>query len=393
MSFPQAERMANVKPSPIRKVLEQAKQMQKDGRDIIHLEIGEPDFCTPAPIVEAAMRYMQAGETHYTANRGVPELLAAVSRDLEKRHHIRYLPQEEIIITVGVAEALFDAIFAYINPGDEVIGFTPAFMNYPMDLSMAGATYVPIPLREADGFQADSQELEAKITEKTRMLILCNPCNPSGAVFDDESLRRIAEIAIRYNLLVISDQIYDRLIYDIDHVTSIASLPGMRERTFLLNGFSKAYAMTGWRVGYLAADKTLISPILRVHQYLTTCLPGFVQKAIAEKLDDPETEKIVCDMVDTFRERRDVLVALLQEVPNVSFSIPQGAFYLMLNVSATGLDGEAFAARLLEEQGVALVPAVAFGEDYRSYVRISYANSVEAIRDGVRRIQEFVRSR
>lgn len=391
MGFQQAERMIGVRPSPIRKVLDRAKQMQRDGREIIHLEIGEPDFTTPFPIMEAAVRRMFAGETHYTANRGVPELLSAISRDLERRDEVRYSPAEEIIVTAGVAEALFDTIFAYVNPGDEVIGFSPAFINYAMDLSMAGAVYVPASLRMEDGFQPDCEALETLITNKTRMLILCNPCNPSGAVFGPEALKRIAEIAVRYDLLVISDQIYDRLVYDAERIGSIASLPGMRERTILLNGFSKAYAMTGWRLGYLAADRTLISPILRVHQYLTTCLPAFVQNAVAEKLEDPETERIVRERVAEFRARRDELVRLLQEVPGVCFSVPQGAFYLMLNVRGTGLDGETFAERLLEEQGIAVVPARAFGEAYGDYIRISYAASLDMIRRGVEGIAALAR--
>lgn len=391
MAFDQSKRMEQVQPSPIRKVLDKAKKMQAEGRSIIHLEIGEPDFPTPAPIAAWAKQFMDSGDTHYTPNRGVKELLEAISADQARRNGVKYDPAEEIIVTIGVAEALFDTIFAYINPGDEVLGFTPAFMNYATDVAMAGGVYVPVPLHAANGFQADCEALEAKITGKTKMLILCNPCNPSGTVLSDQSLKNIADIAIRHDLLVISDEIYDRLVYCDKKPSSIASLPGMKERTILLNGFSKVFAMTGWRMGYLATHKPLIGPILRVHQYLTTCLPAFAQKAVALGLGDPETQRIVDDMVDEFHQRRDLVAGLLADIPNVSFVTPQGAFYLLLNVSATGLSGAEFAERLLEEKGVALVPALAFGQDYADFVRISYAASRETIAEGIKRIGEFVR--
>ncbi len=392
MEICRAERMQQIKPSPIRKILDKAKQMQKEGRSIIHLEIGEPDFDTPQPIVKEAAHFMQAGETHYTPNRGVPELLEAISVHQKEKNDIYYNPKEEIIVTAGVAEAIFDTVFAYINPGDEVLGFTPAFINYATDVTMAGGTFIPIPLKEENGYQPDCKALEEKITHRTRMLIICNPCNPSGAVFSKDSLQQIADIAIRHNLIIISDEIYDEIIYNGAKSTSIAALPGMKERTVVMNGFSKVYAMTGWRIGYLATHQSLMGPILLVHQYLTTCLPAFTQKALAKKMQDPETKAIVEDMVHVFQTRRDILVELLRKIPQVRFRVPDGAFYLLLNISGTGLDGETFATRLLEEQGVAVVPAVAFGDDYRDYVRISYANSEEMIIEGMKRMEEFIGS-
>ena len=381
---------AGLQPSLIRTVLDRGAALKAEGRPLISLSVGEPDFPTPAPIREAAKKALDDGWTHYGSNRGAPGLRKIIAEQLEKSTGVSYDPAWEIIVTCGGAEALNNTILAFVGEGDEVIIPTPAFVSYKNLTTLAGGVPVLIPLDPEKDFQPDPEEIARHITPRTKMIILNNPNNPTGAVYKREVLEKIAELAVRNDLLVLSDEMYSRLVYDGTEFVSMASFPGMKERTIIVNGFSKTYAMTGWRLGYLAAPKALADVIIKVHQYSTTCSPTFIQMGLAEALEDPETEKETCAMIERFAARRKLLLSLVSEVPKVRAVRPMGAFYLMLDVSATGLDGMTFAMRLLEEKYVATVPAVGLDEASGRFIRISYAAAEESLKEGIARMKEFV---
>lgn len=385
--FESALRLQQVQLSAIRKVLEKAQELERAGKRIIHLEIGEPDFATPPSIVEAAKEALDKGYTHYGPNRGVRELRQAIAEKLERENGVKYNPDSEIIVTVGAAEALFDSIVAYLNPGDEVIIFEPAFINYAHCTRMAGGVPVFVQLREENGFQVDETELRRAITSKTRMIVINTPHNPTGAVLSQDSLRAIADVAREHDLLVISDEIYEKIIYGAKHYT-IASFPGMKERTVTINGFSKAYAMTGWRLAYYAAAENLILPMLKIHQYTTTCAPTFIQLAAAKGMK--HAEKDVEQMVAEFNRRRMHLVSTLNSIPGLTCVEPQGAFYVFLNVKQLGRPAEEVADLFLTEAGVAVVPGTAFGPSGEGYVRLSYATSYDRIVEAGERLRALV---
>jgi aspartate/methionine/tyrosine aminotransferase len=285
---------------------------------------------------------------------------------------------------------LNNTILAFVGEGDEVIIPTPAFVSYKNLTILAGGVPVLIPLDPEKDFQPDPEEIARHITSRSKMIILNNPNNPAGAVYSKEALEKIAELAVKNDLLVLSDEMYSRLVYDGTEFVSMASFPGMKERTIIVNGFSKTYAMTGWRLGYLAAPKALADVIIKVHQYSTTCSPTFIQMGLAEALADPETEKETCAMIERFSARRKLLLSLVSEVPKVRAVRPMGAFYLMLDVSGTGLDGMTFAMRLLEEKYVATVPAAGLDEASGRFIRISYAAAEENLKEGIARMKDFV---
>lgn len=382
--------METVQFSPVRKVLERAKQIERQSGNVVHFEIGEPDFDTPQKISDACIKAIKEKYTHYTANRGTIELREAIANRITDTTGIKYDAQNEILATAGAAEALLDSMLALVDEGDEVIIFTPAFMNYENVTALCGGIIKELPLREMDNYQVDCRILEKTVTNKTRLLIINNPQNPCGAIQTKETLEKIAEIVIKKDLLVISDEIYDAITYDGTKVLSIAALPGMRERTILVNGFSKAYAMTGWRVGYLAGPAELIPAILKVHQYCTCCIPTFIQIALAETMNDCRNE--IEDMRAKFERRRNLLIDGLSMVRNLEFTVSKGTFYLFINVKKTGLSGVEFATRLLEEEHVATVPGKGFGKDFSDYIRISFATSEEQISEGIRRIKDFTES-
>ncbi len=376
--------------SPVRKVLDRAKELERTGRSIVHFEIGEPDFNTPGDIINATITAMKNNMTHYGPNRGLPVLRKAICKKLAEDNQLDYDPDEEIIVTVGAAEAVLNTILAFIDEEDEVIVFTPAFMNYRNLIKMAGGKVVPIPLREENGFQINASEVRAAITPKTRMILVNNPHNPTGTVFSEDVLREIANIAVENDLLVLSDEIYERIVYDGAKSVSMASFDGMKKRTITINGFSKSHAMTGWRLGYLAADKKLIPPILKLHQYVTTCAPTFLQSGVADAMETEKCKQDIELMVKTFASRRRLLLDGLSGIDGLTITEPKGAFYVFVNVSGTGLNGEEFATRLLENNGVALVPGVGFDSTFVDYVRISYATSESQIQEGLKRMKEFV---
>jgi aminotransferase len=382
----EAQRLRRVPVSGIRRIFEAARQLEARGVDVIHLELGRPDFDTPSHIKEAAKAALDRGEVHYTPNYGTPALCQAVARKLERDSGLVYDPAGEIIVTAGAGEAIFLVLTAYLNPGDGILVLDPGWLNYAQVPAMLGAVAVPVPLAGRSGYGLDLDVLEARITPATRGVILNSPHNPTGVGFSRDTLERLASIVERHDLWVLSDEIYEHIVYDGFRHTSFAALPGMRDRTFLVNGCSKSYSMTGWRIGYVAAPRRLIPPVLKVHQYLLTCATSFAQAGAAAALDGPQ--QCVADMTAEFARRRDALLAQLAETPGVSCVRPQGAFYLFPDLRPYELTSEAMAEYLLHHAGVAVVPGSAFGTEGEGHVRISYCAELERIVEGGRRIRK-----
>ncbi len=380
-----AERVRTLAPSGIRRFFDMLAEM----RDVISLTIGEPDFTTPEPITRAAIESLERGETHYTANGGVIELRELISENLRRRYGVDYEPRAELIITVGASEAVDASLRAILDPGDEVIYHEPCFVAYAPCIQLAGGVPVRIGTSDASSFEISAEQIEAAITPRTKAIFLGYPNNPTGAVLSRDQLAAIADVADRHDLLVISDEIYDRLVYG-DHAhTAFSSLPGMRERTILIGGFSKAYAMTGWRIGYVAAPAGLMTGIAKVHQYGIMCAPTSAQFAAIEALRIGEP--FVQSMHDEYDRRRRLMTDRLNRMGLLCFE-PKGAFYCFPNVTdATGLDEETFAQRLLAEERVAVVPGTAFGPSGAGHVRACYATAYEEIVEAMDRMEAFVR--
>lgn len=386
-----AKRLKNMYFSPVRQVLEKAAKLAGEGHEIIPFSAGEPDFDTPSQIKAETVRAIEKNLTHYAPNRGIPALRQAIAGEIERKTGISYDPKSEIILTAGGAEAVNNAFLAFIDPGDEVIVFTPAFMNYENMIAMAGGTMAAVPLTKEDGFQINIATLERKITSRTKMIVINNPCNPTGVIYEEAILQEVSRIAVRHDLLVFSDEIYDEIVYDGQTCRSIAGFEGMRERTILMNGFSKAYAMTGWRLGYLAADAGITSNLLKIHQYTTTCTSTFIQYGLAESMCSEKTRYEKQEMAAAFSRRRRLLLKLLDQTEKISYIKPMGAFYIFVDVSKTGMTGEEFADRLLDEKYVAVVPGVKLGKECGDFIRISFATSDRNIEEGMKRLQEFVK--
>ena len=377
------QRVAGLKPSGIRKFFDIAATMQ----DVISLGIGEPDFLTPPAISEAGIQSIKRGDTHYTSNAGLIELRRALSRHLEKKYQVSYDPNKELILTVGVSEALYLAFSAVLEVGDEVIIPTPCFVSYQAEVILAGGVPVEVASKLENDFNPDPAAIEAAITPRTKVLLIGYPNNPTGGVATRETLIKIAEIAEKHDLLVISDEIYDRLVYGFTHVC-FAGLPGMHKRTLLLGGFSKDYAMTGWRIGYAAGPADLIRGLTRIHQYTVMSAPTMSQVAALEALEHGESA--VLEMVTEYDRRRKLIVKGLNNLGLKTFE-PHGAFYAFPQISVTGMDEDSFAERLLQEEKVAVVPGSAFGLGGEGFVRCSYATSYEKIEEALRRIERFMR--
>ena len=377
-------RVQSVPPSGIRRFFDIIATMP----DVISLGIGEPDFVTPAPILEAGRRSLDEGRTGYTSNSGLAELRAAVAVHLERRYGVRYDPETEILITVGVSEALHLAAQALVEAGDEVLVPQPCYVAYSAVVVFAGGCPVPVVTRAADDFQLDVDDLARAIGPRTRGLLIGYPNNPTGAVMDRDRLLAVAELAERHNLFVWSDEIYDRLVYGVEH-TCFAALPGMRERTVLLGGFSKDYAMTGWRVGYACGPADVIAGLRKIHQYVIMSAPTAGQYAALAALTDPAAEEALQGMVAAYDARRRTIVDGLNRIGLPTFE-PRGAFYAFPDIRPTGLDGETFSMRLLHEHKVAVVPGEAFGEAGRGFVRCSYATSLQNVHSALERFEAFV---
>ncbi|HKZ91217.1 MAG TPA: aminotransferase class I/II-fold pyridoxal phosphate-dependent enzyme [Candidatus Limnocylindrales bacterium] len=378
-----SERVRGVPPSGIRKFFDVLNSMP----DVISLGVGEPDFDTPAAIVEAGVRSLRAGRTHYTSNYGTIELRRALATHLQSRYGVAYDPEREIVITVGVSEALAASLAAVVDPGDEVVLAEPTYVAYVPDIVFAGGVPVFVPARPEDGWQLDPDAVEAAITPRTRALFLGFPNNPTGAVLEPERLRAVAAIAERHDLLVISDEVYDRLVYGGHRHEAFSALPGMRERTILLGGFSKAYAMTGWRIGYTCAPVDLLDGIVKVHQYIIMSAPTMAQDAALAGLTEAEAD--VQRMVGEYDRRRRMFVAGLERI-GLPTAEPRGAFYAFPRITGSGLSSDAFSERLLFEQHVAVIPGSAFGPSGEGYVRASLATSYEKLEEALERIERFL---
>lgn len=382
-----SSRMDKLKPSGIRKVNEKALAMEREGKQVIHFEIGRPDFDTPQYIKDAAVESLANGDVFYTSNFGDMELRKAIAEKLVKENGIP-CKAENVLVTVGLSEAVFDLLFTILDEGDEILVPDPVWMNYMNVPALLGAVPVSCSLKEENDYQMDLEEIRSKTTDKTRALVMITPNNPTGSVLSEETLKGLAEIAIEKDLLVIADEVYERLIYDgLKHI-SIASLPGMAERTFTMNGMSKAFSMTGWRLGYVAGPAEYIPVINKLHQHAVTCASSFVQKAGIAALRNEKTE--VEEMRVEYERRRDYAVKALNEIPGISCKTPTGAFYIFINCKGTGLTGDQLAEYLLDEAQVALVPGSVFGESGTYYIRMSFANSYDNIVEGCRRIAEAV---
>lgn len=376
-----SERVVNLKPSGIRKFFDIVATM----KDVISLGIGEPDFTTPDGILQAGIKSLQDGETHYTSNAGILEARKAVSEQLEKLYGISYDPGSEIVLTVGVSEALYLAATAMLNPGDEVIIPTPCFVSYQAEVELAGGKVVEVPSTMENNFALDPAAIEAAITPKTKFLLIGYPNNPTGAVASRETLLELAKIVEKHNLLVLSDEIYDRLVYGVKHVC-FATLPGMKDRTVTLGGFSKAYAMTGWRIGYACGPAEVVAAMVRIHQFTIMSAPTTAQTAALFALRHGEEQ--VEMMVKEYDRRRRLIVDGFNHIGLPTFE-PKGAFYAFPKISVTGLDDETFATRLLEEEQVAMVPGNAFGAGGDGFCRASYATNYNKIEEALRRIERF----
>jgi len=376
---------AEIPPSGIRKFFDLVLTMDND--QVISLGVGEPDFDTPWNVSKAAITSIEKGMTMYTSNRGLPDLCSALSKDLEKRYNTPYSPNE-IIVTTGVSEGFDIAVRAVVNPGDEVIVVDPCFVSYKSEVLMAGGKPVSLPCEAKDQFKVTPDALMEKITPNSKTLIINFPNNPTGGIMGRDDLKAIADIIIDHDLLLISDEVYSELTYEGSHV-SAASIDGLWDRTITLNGFSKAYAMTGWRLGYLCAPKEICDAALKIHQYVMMSAPTSSQFAAIEALKHAEDSKN--EMVAEYRIRRNLFVKGLNDV-GLPCHLPKGAFYAFPSIEGTGLSDEEFAERLLTEQQVAVVPGSAFGESGVGHIRTCYAVDRTKLTEAVRRIGVFVES-
>ena len=378
-----SSKVNSLKASGIRKFFDIAATMD----DVISLGIGEPDFTTPQPIIDAGIDALRRGETHYTSNHGILELRRAISDHLDQRYGAKYNPADEIIVTVGVSEALYLTFTTLLDPGDEVIIPTPCFVSYQAEVTLAGGVPVEIYTTMEDDFQPDPGMIERAITPKTKAILLGYPNNPTGAVAKKENLEAIAALAEKHNLLVISDEIYDRLVYNQEHIC-FPTLPGMQERTLLLGGFSKDYAMTGWRIGYVAGPVELINGLVRIHQYSVMSAPTVSQFGALAALQ--VGEPFVQEMRAEYDRRRRMIHQGLNDLGLPTFE-PHGAFYVFPSIHNTGLHDQEFAERLLMEEKVAVVPGSAFGDAGMGFVRCSYATSYEQIEKALEKIGHFLK--
>lgn len=379
-----AQRMKLLGTETAFEVLVKARALEAQGRHVVHLEIGEPDFDTPVNIRNAAKVALDKGFTHYGPSPGLPELRKTVAEYMTKHRGFQFNPNQ-VVVTPGGKPIMFYVIMVCVDPGDEVIYPNPGFPIYESVISFVGAKPVPLALKEEKGFRFDIEDLKKLITPKTRMLILNTPQNPTGGILTKEDLRQIAELAVKHDFIVLSDEIYSRIIYDDFTHTSIVTFPGMAERTIILDGFSKTYAMTGWRLGFGVMPESLAAQVAQLQINATSCTASFSQIAGVEALAGPQDE--VVRMVAEFKRRRDVIVDGLNAIPRVHCLKPLGAFYVFPNVKAVGKPSKVIADYLLNEAGVAALSGTAFGSFGEGYLRFSYANSVENIQIALERVR------
>ena len=382
MRNPLSKTIVDIKPSGIRKFFDIVSEM----KDAISLGVGEPDFDTPWHVRDEGIYSLEKGRTFYTSNAGLMELKEEISNYLDRRCHVHYSPKNEIIVTVGGSEGIDIAMRAMLDPGDEVLIPQPSYVSYEPCCLLAGGKPVVIELKAENEFRLTKQELLDAITDKTKLLVLPFPNNPTGAIMEKEDLEAIAEVIIEKDIFVLSDEIYSELSYKGDHV-SITSLPGMKERTILINGFSKAYAMTGWRLGYACGPKEIIEQMLKIHQFAIMCAPTTIQYAAVEAMRNGDED--VAKMREAYNQRRRYLMHAFREMKLECFE-PYGAFYVFPCIKEFGMTSEEFATRFLEEEKVAVVPGTAFGDCGEGFLRISYAYSLENLKAALTRMAHFV---
>jgi len=379
-----ATQAVKLQPSGIRKFFDVASKME----NVISLGVGEPDFVTPWAIRDMAIASIEDGFTSYTANPGLLELREEIANYMEWRYHLSYQPENQIIVTIGASQALDTAFRALLNPGEEVLIIEPAFVSYQALVTMAGGKPIPVSTWAKNNFKVTAEQIEKAITAKTKAILLCSPNNPTGTFLNKQDLSAIAEVVKKHNLIVVSDEIYAELTYD-EEYNSIATLPGMYERTIVINGFSKAFAMTGWRLGYVCAPQPIIEVMLKIHQYTTMCAPHMLQHGAIEALRNGAEQ--VEEMRKSYRRRRNYIVEALNQI-GLNCHLPGGAFYVFPSIQNTGLTSEQFAEQLLMKERVAVVPGNAFGESGEGYIRCSYATSLQQLQEAIRRIEKFLQS-
>ena len=377
------QKVQSIQPSGIRKLFDIANEIE----DVISLGVGEPDFDTPWHVREEGIYTLQKGRTFYTANRGLMELRTEISNYIARNHAVQYNPATQVLVTIGGSEAIDLALRACLEPGDEVIYHEPCYVSYLPCITLADGVPVPIPLKEANDFRLTAEELETAITPKSKALILSFPNNPTGAVMTKEDLEAIAEVIVRHDLLVITDEIYSELSYTGKKHYSLIDLPGMVERTIYINGFSKAYAMTGWRLGYCCGPEEILAQMVKIHQFAIMAAPTMSQYAGTMALKNGASD--VEMMRDSYNQRRRYLMAELKRLGIPCFE-PFGAFYIFPNISQFGLSSEEFATRLIREHKVAVVPGSAFGQSGEGFVRVSYAYSIDELKQAFERIERFI---
>ena len=382
MRNPLSEKIVSIQPSGIRKFFDVVSEMP----DAISLGVGEPDFDTPWRIREEGIYTLEKGKTFYTSNAGLKDLKIEICRYLDRKVNVQYDYKNEVVVTVGGSEGIDIALRAMLDPGDEVLIPQPSYVSYLPCTILAGGVPVVIPLQEKNEFKLTAEELEAAITPKTKILVMPFPNNPTGSIMTKEDLAPIVDVVIKHDLFVISDEIYSELSYKGDHVT-IASFPGMKERTILINGFSKAFAMTGWRLGYACGPEKIITQMLKIHQYAIMCAPTNSQYAAVEALRNCDAE--VQEMREAYNQRRRFLVHEFQRIGLQCFE-PFGAFYIFPSIQEFGMTSEEFATRLLEEEKVAVVPGAAFGDCGEGFLRISYAYSIGDLKEAIGRLERFI---
>lgn len=387
MPIESARKMEEIRPSATVAVSDKARELALEGRDIINLGGGEPDFDTPEHVTEAGIKAIKDGRTHYVSSLGIPELRTAVSRKLYVENGLTYTP-DEIMVNPGAKLGLYAAIMALIDQGDEVLIFDPSWVSYDAIIRLAGGTPVHVPLDRGDNFTIRREVLSEKITPNSRMILINSPNNPTGRILTLKELEVVAAAAEQHDLFVLSDEIYEKIAYDGNKPVSFGTVDGMLERTIVINGFSKAYAMTGWRLGYVAAKKALMKELLKVQQHSVTCAAAFTQYAGVAALEGPQ--EVIEDMVSVYDTRRRIITDGLNSLPGVSCETPEGAFYSFPDISGTGMSSMEFTNLLLTEAGVAVTPGIAFGECADGHVRLSFANSTKLIENAIARMKTLL---
>jgi len=379
-----SKKATELKPSGIRRFFDLAAGME----GVVSLGVGEPDFVTAWGVREAAISSLEQGFTSYTANAGLLELRQEISNYMKKQFKVEYSPKEEIIVTVGASQAIDIAMRAILDPGDEVIIIEPCFVSYLPMVELAGGVAVQVQTLKENDFKILPSQLEAVMTEKTKAIMLCSPNNPTGSMLNKNELKELAEIVEKHDLLVIADEIYGELVYD-EEYTSLPSIPGMRERTILVSGFSKTFAMTGWRLGFVCSPPEISDAMLKIHQYAMMCAPTMSQYAALEALKNgrPDVE----EMIKSYRRRRNYIVQSLNEI-GLTCHMPGGAFYAFPSIESSGLSSQEFAEQLLKQEGVAVVPGDVFGESGEGHIRCSYASSIEQLQEAIKRMKRFMDS-